>query len=315
MMMNGYWRRSSLAGALLLALAGCGGQSERTDQAVVVPEPGTTVGGTATTPAGGATGGTAVTTSAAKPAEGGSTAGTAPATVEAKGFGTLKGRVIFDGEPPTPATLVKQGDTEAKNGPECTRDGPILDQRLVVDKETKGVRYALVYIPRPTAVSPEAESAARAESPEFDQKGCVFIPHVLGLVKGQTVQIKSSDPVGHNVNSRVDNNAFNNSILPGGQPISYVCKNKSSRPGEVVCDVHSWMKAYWMVLDNPYITVTDEQGRFELKNVPAGTQKVVVWQEALQKGFLTASSGDPITIQADGETTQDFHIKPEQLRK
>ena len=57
-------------------------------------------------------------------------------------------------------------------------------------------------------------------------------------------------------------------------------------PGQVICDIHPWMTAWWMVLDNPYFAVTDENGNFEIKNVPAGTQKVVVWQEAVSKGGL-----------------------------
>ena len=67
-----------------------------------------------------------------------------------------------------------------------------------------------------------------------------------------------------------------------------------------------------MVLDHPYFAVTDEKGNFEIKNVPAGTQKVVVWQEAV--GPVTASSGDEVTIAAGGDTTKSFTIDATKVR-
>ena len=75
------------------------------------------------------------------------------------------------------------------------------------------------------------------------------------------------------------------------------------------------MTSYWLVLDNPYFAVTDADGNFEIKNAPAGTQKVAVWQEATL--FVTPSSGQDVTIAAGGDTAQEFKIlaaqvKPEQ---
>ena len=61
-----------------------------------------------------------------------------------------------------------------------------------------------------------------------------------------------------------------------------------------------------MVLDSPYFAVTDAQGNFEIKNVPAGTQKVVVWQEAAK--FVTPTSGQDVVIKADDTTTVPFTI-------
>ena len=64
----------------------------------------------------------------------------------------------------------------------------------MVDPASKGVKYALVYLPKPTAVNEDAKKAAAAAKVEFDQKGCVFEPHVLGLMTGVPVTLKSSDP-------------------------------------------------------------------------------------------------------------------------
>jgi hypothetical protein len=72
------------------------------------------------------------------------------------------------------------------------------------------------------------------------------------------------------------------------------------------------MSAYWLVTDSPYFAVTDEKGNFEIKNVPAGPQKVVVWQEAAS--FVTPASGENVAIQANGTTTKDFTIDPGKVR-
>lgn len=294
--------------ALVLLLSGCGGTGESVDDATVtITEPGANVPvATATVP------GAAETGAPGAPAEAAATTAP-PGATKASGFGTLKGRVIFGGEAPAQAVLVAEGDTTKKD-PQVCAASPIKSQRLVVDPATKGVRYAIVYIPRPTAVSPEAESAAKSAHLEFDQKGCVFEPHVLAVMKGATVNIKSSDPVGHNVHFQLTNISKNESIQPGSAPVALQPKVGETRPGSVVCDIHPWMKAWWYVANGPYFAVTDEQGQFEIANAPAGTQKVVVWQEAVNPAFVTASSGDPVEIKANEVTTKDFTIQPGQVK-
>jgi plastocyanin len=295
-----------LAAALWMSVAGCG-KGEGPDDTVVIPEPGTNVTASAA-PA-------AATNAApeAAPAVGkGAATDTAPAkgTVTAEGWGTLKGRVVFGGNPPAPKVLVRQGDPNAKDAAICAANA-ITSQRLVVDPESKGVRYALVYIPKPTRVNDEAKSAASQATVEFDQQKCVFLPHVLPLMAGAAVTVKSSDQVTHNVNSKLVNTKFNSSVSPGNT-IVVNAKNPERGPGEVVCDIHPWMKAWWLVIDSPYYAVTDEKGNFEIKNVPAGTQKVVVWQEAA--GFVTPAAGAPLDIKADGEITKDFTVEPGKVK-
>jgi hypothetical protein len=316
--MSRAWIRSfapaapGLAVTVALALAGCGGKGEGVDDGQVTTEPGTQVAASTSTGGGAAPAGGGSTAPAAEKAPASTGGGAEAAPVKAEGFGTLKGKVVFDGDAPAVKVLVAQGKAE-KDPTICAAKSPINSERLVVDPATKGVKYALVYIPRPTAVSEEAKSAALGATYEFDQQGCVFKPHVLGLMKGVKLTVRSSDAVGHNVNSKVENNTFNTAVPVNTALPTMEIKSTSSRPGNVVCDIHPWMSSWWMVINNPYIAVTDEKGNFELKNVPAGTQKVVVWQEAVHPKFVTASSGDPITIKANGETEQVFHIKPDQI--
>jgi hypothetical protein len=212
-----------LATTLLLAIAGCGGGETKTDDALVVPDPTATVaapaspaGGTATTPA----------TSASAPAA--PAAPSAPAG-KSEGWGTLKGQVLLTGAPPAADVLFPQG--KASKDPEvCAKEGPIPNERLIVDAASKGVKNVLVYIPKPVGtISPEAKSAAAQVEVVFDQKNCIFEPHVLGVMNGAKVQVKNSDPVNHNVNAKLRNNNFN-TLLAGGRRWPGPSRRPSGRP-------------------------------------------------------------------------------------
>jgi plastocyanin len=292
----------SVSAVLAAAFAGCGGQSD-SSTAVVVPQP------NSLTTSAAAAGAPAATPGAAAPSTAASTAPTAP--VKAEGWGTLKGQVVFGGDPPAQTVLQEQGKA-AKDPDVCAKNAPIKSERLVVG-DGKGVKFALVYLPKPTAVNDDAKKAAAAAKVVFDQKGCVFEPHVIGLMAGVPVTLKSSDTATHNVNIKLKASAGNSTIGPGGSA-TFTPSSPERTPGQVVCDIHPWMTSWWMVIDNPYIAVTDDKGYFEIKNVPAGTQKVVVWQEAVMKGgFVTPASGEDVTIKANDTTVKDFTIDPAKL--
>jgi len=294
-----------LASTLFLGLAGCGGKGGESSDSVVYTEPGVnvpTASGTTAAPAAGNT--TAPTKTAA-------TSPTTAAPVKAEGWGkSLKGQVVFGGNAPAQENLVDKGKAE-KDPTVCAKDAPIKSERLVVNGENKGVKNVLVYIPKPTAVNEEAKSAAASATVDFDQAKCVFEPHVLAVMSGGKIVLKSSDPVNHNVNAKLKSNSPFNSILSGGQSIPFSPPAGERSPAEVTCDIHPWMKAYWLVLDSPYFAVTNDKGEYEIKNVPAGTQKVVVWQEAVRGGgFVTPSSGEAVNIKAGEETKQNFTVDP-----
>jgi plastocyanin len=292
----------SLAATLAAALVGCGGGMPESSDAVAIPEPNVSLTSSATAAK------TAPSPSAAGTSSPASTASATP--TKAEGWGTLKGQVIFGGDPPKAGVLVEQGKA-AKNPEWCAKDSPILSERLVVDGATKGVKNVLVYLPRPTAVNDDAKKAASGATVLFDQTKCVFEPHVLGLMAGVQVELKSSDPLNHNVNAKLKNSNFNTTI-GGGNTYKFTPASAERTPGNVVCDIHPWMSAWWMVVDHPYITVTDAKGNFEIKNAPAGTQKVVVWQEAV--GFVTAPSGEDVTIKPNDTTAQGFTIDPAKVK-
>jgi len=299
----------TLSAALLLSIAGCGGKGPEIDTAssTVIADPSVPSSRSSTPPA-------ILTPTPATSASATATPITAPTTsspstttAKTEGWGTLKGRVVFDGD--APARAVISTDPEKAKACGVTE---IKSERLVVDQASKGVKNAIVYIPKPNgAVNPEAKSAKASANVVFDQKKCVFEPHVLAIMTNTKLDIKSSDPVSHNINSKVQNNTFNDAIQPHGEMVKTPVA-AARQPGMVTCDIHPWMMAYWLVLDHPYFAVTDDKGNFEIKNAPAGVQKVAVWQEATQ--FVTPAAGQEVTIAANGETTQEFQIKADKVK-
>jgi plastocyanin len=298
----------ALGAAFLLAIAGCGGKGSETDNAVVIPDP--AVAASNPTASSGTPAKAAGSDSAAAKPDTPSTSGGAAAPVKSEGWGTLKGHIVFDGTAPPQAVKVPKGDPNAKDAAVCAKS-EIKSERLIVDGATKGLKNVIVFIPKPTAVNPEAKSAKASTPVLFDQKQCVFEPHVVAVMTGSKVELKSSDAVGHNVHSKVTNNDFNEAIAPNGVASKSIVA-ASRQPGLVVCDIHPWMEAYWLVLDNPYFAVTDDKGNFEIKNAPAGTQKVAVWQEAT--GFITPPAGVEVTIAPSGETAKDFTVPASKVR-
>jgi plastocyanin len=121
-----------------------------------------------------------------------------------------------------------------------------------------------------------------AKSPVEDQKHMTFVPHVLVVLKGTTVQFLNSDPVGHNVYwPSIDKNkklAHNMGTWPQGQQKSFTFNDPGVAP--LLCNVHPEMSGYVVVVPTPYFAVTDKDGNFEIKDVPDGSYTLKTWSEA-----------------------------------
>ena len=120
----------------------------------------------------------------------------------------------------------------------------------------------------------------------LDNKDCRFEPHVAVVLTSQDLALKNSDPVGHN--SKIDPivNAGINPILPaGGAPIMHKFNAEEALPVKVGCNIHPWMGAYIVVRKDPYAAVSDADGKFTIKDLPAGTElEFGLWQE--KSGYL-----------------------------
>lgn len=188
------------------------------------------------------------------------------------GWGTLKGRFIYDGEPPQMEPYNVNKDMEV-----CTVNGQApLQESLLVDPASKGIANIAVFA---RAVSRVHESAQGGDAEKiFDQKECVFLTHVFPLKLGTTMVIKNSDPVGHNTNIE-GKNSFNQTI-PVGESINFTPQKEEAVPVSVRCSIHPWMLAYFLPRENGYVAVTAEDGSFEIANLPAGEElEFQVWHE------------------------------------
>jgi plastocyanin len=180
--------------------------------------------------------------------------------------GAIAGTVTFDGKPPKPAKL-------DITDPVCARAG-IADETVVVDARG-GVKDAFVSLSgKGLASKPPSEPVV------IDQRGCMYRPRVTGVVRGQSVQIENADSTLHNIHAYVGGaTEFNLAQPKGAKPIE-----KTIEEGNVLelkCDVHPWMRAYAVHVDNAHFAVTADSGSFEITGVPAGTYTLTAWHPVL----------------------------------
>jgi plastocyanin len=188
-------------------------------------------------------------------------------TAPAAGAAAIRGVVVLNGvveQKKLPVTIDQYI---------CGKEKPADD--LVVSAQ-RGVRSAVVWLqtPPPSAGWPSAPVKV-----EMDQKGCVFVPRVVLVPAGGTVEFLNSDRLLHNLHSSSRENPTFNRTQPKGRaiPIAF------ARP-EIIrinCDLHSWMRGWVVVADHPFYALTNETGEFSLPGVPPGKYTLQIWQESL----------------------------------
>ncbi|HSG71825.1 MAG TPA: hypothetical protein VLA12_15525, partial [Planctomycetaceae bacterium] len=139
-------------------------------------------------------------------------------------------------------------------------------------------------------------------------KFCRFKPHALLAQTGQPLQVINSDGVAHNTNAPfVRNSKFNSTINANDATgVTLVLDKAEKVPVKTVCDFHTWMNCYVFVIDHPFAAVTDENGKFEIKNLPAGTHKFRVWHESAD--FLERSLSVEVKAGADAKVDLKYNL-------
>ena len=135
----------------------------------------------------------------------------------------------------------------------------------------------------------------------MDQCNETFVPHVLAITTGTTVDFPNSDKFYHNVFSLSKTKPFDLGRYAAGnsRPIRFY------RAGivRVFCDIHSHMNAYILVFNHPFFAMTDAEGRYRIENVPPGTYGVIAWNEG------TSSETRPATVPDGGVAELDFTLR------
>jgi plastocyanin len=205
-----------------------------------------------------------------------------------KGTAVIKGKVVYEG-------TVKPVVVQMNAKPECEtlnkdKKPPVVDPgKLVYAKDGNAVPDVFVY----AAKGVKDKWDAPKEPVVLDQKDCMYVPHVMGMIAGQPIKIINSDPLNHNVHSLAGKNPqFNFAQSNKGMEKVLEGNDTFTKPEvgvKIKCDVHSWMSCYAFVLTHPFFDVTKghlndggdnaKRGAFEIKELPAGKYTIEAWHE------------------------------------
>ena len=210
---------------------------------------------------------------------------------QASGRGTIKGHIKLAGELPG-NSIIRMG-----MDPKCAEvnRGTRVVQETVAAAIDGSLANVFVHLQGTFPATP-----VPAEPVTVDQRGCVYRPRVVGARVGQTLVVKNSDDLMHNVHGMSERgNSFNISEPKAGMVQQFKLKDEEVML-RLRCDIHSWMTTFVGVVTNPYFAVSSAAGTFEIPNVPAGTYTILTWQE--RYGPLTQT----VRVRAGATTTVDF---------
>jgi plastocyanin len=192
-------------------------------------------------------------------------------TVDAATAGSVTGTVTLDGKP----AALKPINMSAEAFCAKAHSTPVVPPEVVVG-EKGALANVVIYVKDGLG---NYVFDTPKEPVTLNQKGCMYDPHVIALMAGQTLEVKNDDQTTHNIHPMPkDNREWNKVQSPGAAPID----DSFARPENAIpvkCNVHPWMKSYVFVFKNPYYAVTGKDGSFTLKNLPPGTYTVEAWQE------------------------------------
>lgn len=201
--------------------------------------------------------------------------------VEPGGWGNLKGRFVLDGDAPKMVKLSPTKDLQVCGKHELFRES------LVVNAENKGIQNIVVYIytkkSDPALPIHESYSSSATGEVMLDNEMCRFNNHITFLRTSQTLLVRNLDAVGHNTKIDAVANLSINPILAANSELRHQFKKAERAPVAVSCSIHPWMNGYVLVKDHPYVAVSNENGEFELKNLPTGNWTFEVWQEKAKR--------------------------------
>jgi len=213
--------------------------------------------------------------------------------------GSITGTITFEGKAPKMKPLKVDAD------PICVANNEIAPKKewLILD-ENKGVKNMLVFITEGLNIdySPPEEPVV------IDQKGCIYSPHVVGIMAGQQLDILNNDGTLHNIHALPKVNKEFNKAQPRSKKKLSVKFEKPEAPFKIKCDVHPWMGAYIGVFDHPCFAVSGDDGTYIISDLKPGEYVIEAWHEKL--GSQTAN----VTV-SDSAAHQDFTFKKPSKKK
>jgi hypothetical protein len=233
------------------------------------------------------------------PADGAAAPQTKTAALADGEWGTLTGRIVFDGKAPAPKPI------DTSKDPTCKEK--LTTENLIVSPDGGLVNAVVMLRTKGVKIHPDYDKTATAEL-TLDNKNCRFEPHVQVVRLKQPLLLKNSDPTGHNTNiAPLLGKPINPILAANSEPIPYNFTAEEAVPVKVSCNIHPWMGAWIVARTDPYAAVTDKDGRFTIKDLPVGKElEFRLWQESA--GYLknaTFKGG-----KADARGTFKLKLKP-----
>jgi len=207
--------------------------------------------------------------------------GTTSAPIGA-GAAVVKGVVKLAGSVPSPRPISMSADPSCANRHAKT----VLNQEVVADSRG-GLQNVVVFVADGLGDRTFDPPAAPAV---FSQKGCQYQPHVVAVQANQPVEVVNDDPTAHNIHpTPVNNREWNKAELPGAKVEETFAREEIAIP--VKCNIHPWMRGYIAVFKHPYFVVTNQDGTFDLQNLPPGRYTIRAWHEKLGMSSQTITIG------------------------
>jgi hypothetical protein len=242
-----------------------------------------------------------------------------PAAAQDKGpWADFKGQVVF----PAGKTVPERKKLDiTQDKAHCLSKGDILDESVIVNPKTRGIKNVVVWLRPDDSKNPKAQLPADRIHPTdaqrkpatvtIDQPCCMFVNRITVARVGDTIVAKNPAPVPHNFFwTSANNGEFNVTIPKESDWKMPQALTDESSPIQFKCTIHPWMSGYVRIFDHPYYAVTDENGNFEIKNAPTGKYRMVVWHEKV--GFLNGREGRfGIPVEIGGEQKPiEFDVSP-----
>lgn len=210
-------------------------------------------------------------------------------------WGTVAGRVVFEGDLTDPAVLRRQENLPVPRGATPEIEGGIPNLALLIDDKTRGVAGAFVYLRRKPARIHPALVARKHEPLEVVYDLHLFFPRAMIVNVGQSVSLTSRRG-GVNFMADTALNPPINALVTPDKPFAWTPTRREPYPIRVGDGVRAIPVSYWLVVDHPYAAVTKHDGSFRLEHLPAGEIELTVFHEAVgvvaKKLPVTVPSGE-----------------------
>jgi hypothetical protein len=237
-------------------------------------------------------------------------------------WGGLRARFLYEGEPPVRKPIRVTVDHE------YCRKQELLEEDLIVDRNTRGLANVVgwLYVGRGGPAPPIHKSYAKTETAEvkLDSVYCRIAPHVCLLRTSQTLLIGNPDPIGDGLKIDSLSNPPINITLAAGGELRRRFPRPERLPARVGCPIHPWESGWLLVSEHPYMAVSGADGRFEMKDLPAGNWTFQFWHERSRCVSEVKRNGQPaawprgrieINIKPGENDLGDIQLAPALLEK